>query len=131
MSILRSRVCVRHSRTCAGGDPRLRQPALGEQRPQPARVGAIGLGVTLLASQRARLRRLGQVHHHTGARQHLIDEQPARARLHRDLHVLAGELPNPIADRLPIGPEPASQDLARLGVQRIERDLRPVHIKPS
>jgi hypothetical protein len=32
---------------------------------------------------------------------------------------------------LPIGPEPAAQDLARVGVQRIERHLRPVHIKPG
>src|SRR4051794_28310810 len=32
-----------------GRDPRLRQPPLHEQRPQPARVGAIGLGVALLS----------------------------------------------------------------------------------
>src|SRR3954463_3699727 len=43
-----------------GRYPRLRQATLHEQGPQPARIGAIGLGPTLLAPQRARLRRLSE-----------------------------------------------------------------------
>ena len=45
--------------------------------------------------------------------------------------VLAGELLHPLADRLAIAAHPAAQDLARFGVERIEGDLRSVHIEPS
>src|SRR5262249_13914175 len=41
------------------------------------------------------------------------------------------ELRYPRADRLPISPQATAQNLARLYVQRVEGDGRPVHIKPS
>jgi hypothetical protein len=45
--------------------------------------------------------------------------------------MLAGELLHPLADRFPIAAHPTAKDLARLGIQRIEGDLRSVHIEPS
>jgi hypothetical protein len=63
--------------------------------------------------------------------EHLIDEQPARARLHRYLDVLAGELIHPPADGLTVAAHPATEDLAGVGNERVEGDLRPVHIKAS
>ena len=112
-------------------DPRLRQPPLTQQRPQPARVGAIGLGPSLLAAQRARLRRLGQVRHRTRRRERLAHEQPPGARLHGHVHLLARKAGDPRADGLAISANPATVNLARHGVQRIEGDLRSMHIKPG
>jgi hypothetical protein len=43
-----------------GRNPRLRQPAIGEQFAQPPGVLAIGLRAPLATPQRARLHRLGQ-----------------------------------------------------------------------
>jgi len=87
--------------------------------------------MALLAPQRARLHRLGQMRHRARGRQHLRDKQPARARLQRHLDMLAGELLHPLADGLPIAAHPTAQDLARLGIERIEGDLHSVHIEPS
>jgi hypothetical protein len=64
-----------------GRDPRLRQPPVGEQFAQPARVLTIGLGAALAPAQGARLHRLGQMRHRAGGHQRVTDEQPARARL--------------------------------------------------
>ena len=68
-----------------GRDPRLGEPAVGQQLAQPARVLAIGLRATLATPQRTRLHRLGQMRHRTGADQRVTDEQPPRAGLDRDI----------------------------------------------
>jgi hypothetical protein len=68
-----------------------------------------------------------------GARvaQRLADEQPARAGLDRDVDFLAGETPDPLANSLGRGADAASLDLPRLIVESVERDLRPIHVKPG
>jgi hypothetical protein len=78
-----------------GRDPRLRQPPVGEQFAQPARALTIGLGAALAPAQGARLHRLGQMRHRAGGHQRVTDEQPARARLHRDMHLPAIKPPRP------------------------------------
>ena len=87
--------------------------------------------MALVAAQRARLRRLGQVHDRSGRRQLLRDEQPARAGLDRHLDVLAGELAHPLAHRVAIAAHPTAQHLAGVGIERVEGDLRAVHIEPG
>jgi hypothetical protein len=87
--------------------------------------------MALFAAQRACLGRLGQMRHDSRSVERLIDEQPPRARLHRHLHVLAGKLRHPLADRLAVTADAATHDLARLGIERVEGDLRPVHIQAS
>jgi len=91
-----------------GRDPGLRQTSVGEQLAQPPGVLAIGLGAALASPQRARLDRLGQVRLGTGGDQRVAHEQPARARLHRDLD-LALKAPDPRADgrRRRVDPTPA------------------------
>ena len=88
-------------------DPRLRQPPLTQQRPQPARVRAIGLGVALLAAQRARLRRLGQVRDRTRRRQRLAHEQPP-VHASTATSTCSPAKPDPRADRLPISANPST-----------------------
>jgi hypothetical protein len=81
------------------GDPRFRQPARGEQLPQPSRVLAVRVGATLVAPQRPGLDRLGQTRHAAGALDRASDEQPARAGFDRDTHLAAAEPPDPILHR--------------------------------
>ena len=79
-----------------GRDPRLRQPADQQQLPQMPGISPVGLRALLLALQRGRLRRLGQVHLGADPLQFLDHEPPARRRLQRDLEPLALE---PIKER--------------------------------
>ena len=131
ISVCRNRARERHWRTCSGGIHASGKPAIGEQLAQPARVLAIGLRAPLATPQRARLHRLGQMRHRARRRERVADEQPARARLDRDID------PRP-AKRLAHarhgrrrGVDPPAHHLARLGVQRVEGDLRSMHIKPG
>jgi hypothetical protein len=114
-----------------GRDQGLRQPPLQEQRAQPPGVLAVGLGAPLPAPQGAGLDRLGQMR--DGARLHkrLAHKQPARAGLHRDMQLRAGEPLRPLAHGRRRGPDAAAPHLARLLVENVEGDLRPVHIKPG
>jgi hypothetical protein len=112
-------------------DPGLRQSALAEQLPQPAGVLAVGLGAPLLAAQRARLDRLGQMRNDARLDQRLADKQPARARLDRNVDFLAGELPGPRPNSLRRGRYPAAAHLPRLLVENVEGDLRSMHTKPG
>jgi hypothetical protein len=112
-------------------DPGLRQPTRGEQLSQPAGVLAVGLGAPLLAAQRARLDRLGEMRNGARLGERLANEQPARARLDRDMHLLAGKAPNPLANTLRCSANPATPKLSRLAVQSVESDLRSMHIKPG
>ena len=63
--------------------------------------------------------------------QRVTHEQPARARLHRDMHLAAPEALRPAPDRRRRGLNAATHHLTRHGVQRVESDLRSMHIKPG
>ena len=76
-----------------GRDPRLRQPPLREQLAEPQRVLAVGLRATLATPQRPRLHGLGQMRSPTARLDALCDEQPARARLDRDMHLTTAKRP--------------------------------------
>jgi len=68
-----------------------------------------------------------------GARlgQRLAHEQPARARLDRDMDLPTREAPGPPADGIGCRSDAATVDLARLAVKRVEGDLRSVHVEPG
>jgi hypothetical protein len=71
----------------AGRDPALRQPALGQQHPQVAAVGLIGLGVPLAAAGERGVGRLGQMHRDPGRGQLLGNITPPGAPLDRERDV--------------------------------------------
>jgi hypothetical protein len=98
---------------------------------KPAGVLAIGLGPALAAAQRAGLHGFGQVRRCPGRGQRVADEQPAGARLDRDVDLAPAEARRPAADGRRRGVDPAAFDLARFGVQRVEGDLRSMHVKPG
>lgn len=56
-----NRAIVRTSTTCPRGDPRLRQPALEQQRTQQPRIRLVGLRALLRPPQRRRLGQLRQM----------------------------------------------------------------------
>ena len=99
-----------------GRDPRLGQAALGEQLTQPARVLAIGLSAPLATPQRARLHRLGQMRNRTRGHERVTDEQPARARLHRDIDLAAAKALRPALDGHRRGIDATPAHLARFDV---------------
>src|SRR4029453_4994529 len=96
-----------------GRDPGLREPAVGEQLAQPARVLAIGLGTTLATAQRTRLDRLAQMRPRPGGDQRVTDEQPPGAGLHRDVRLAATETLNPPRHGRRRRVDPAASHLAR------------------
>ena len=112
-------------------DPGFRQPFLGKQRAQPARVLAIGLRAPLAPAQRARLDRLGEMRDRTGTLKRLGDEQPAGARLERDLHLAILEACGPALHRAGRRVDPPARQLAGVGVQSVDCDLPAVHVKAS
>ncbi|HEY6694427.1 MAG TPA: hypothetical protein VI006_16365 [Solirubrobacteraceae bacterium] len=114
-----------------GRDPRLRQPPLGEQLAQPAGVLAIGLGAPLAPAQRARLDRLGQMRHRARGDQRVTDKQPPGAGLHRDIDLARIEALDPAGDGRRRGVNPTAAHLPRARVERVERDLPAMHIKPG
>jgi hypothetical protein len=61
----------------------------------------------------------------------LAHEQPARARLDRDVDLLVREASDPTADTLRRGSDAATMELARLPVESVEGDLRSVHVEPG
>jgi hypothetical protein len=129
-SVLRTRVRVRHSRTCAGEiQASGSRPSASGVR-TPARVLAVGLGAPLAAAARPRLGRLGQVRDGPSLTQRLTHEQPTRAGLDRDDDPPAPEAPNPTAHRLPVRRNTPTVDLARFRIERVEGDLTSVHVKP-
>lgn len=113
-----------------GRDPRLRQPPVHQQLPQMPGVSAVGLGPLLLPAQRARLRRLAQMHPRANATQLLAHEAPARRRLQRHLELQARESlqepPHPFTVRRR-HPRPA--DLPGHRVDPLRRDLCSVLIQ--
>jgi hypothetical protein len=61
----------------------------------------------------------------------VADKQQARAGVHRHVDLAAIEAPGPARDRARRRVDPTTADLARLGVERIESDLRSMHVKPD
>jgi hypothetical protein len=113
-----------------GRHPRLRQPTDHQQLPQMLRVRAVALGPLLVPAQRARLRRLSQMHSRVDAAQLLNNEPPARRRLKRDLELLARETGEKPSHALTVRRRDTSPaDLTRLGVDPLGRDLRSVLIQ--
>jgi hypothetical protein len=80
------------------------------------------LGTTLLAAQRVGLDWLGEMRH-TRLGERLADEQPARARLNRNVNLLATKAPNPVTNTLRRGANTTTLDLARLAVNNVESDF--------
>jgi hypothetical protein len=107
-----------------GRDPRLRQPAIGEQLAQPTRVLAIGLRAPLGTPQRSRLHRLGQMRRRARRDQLLDHEPPAGRGLHSRLNLLARQALQKPPHTIAIGRTDATTPhLTRLGVKQVIRDL--------
>jgi hypothetical protein len=83
------------------------------------------------APQRARLDRLGEMGHRARLAQRLADEQPARAGLDRHVNLALPEPLYPATHGVRIRRDPTAGQLARFAVQRIEGDLRSVHVEPG
>ena len=108
-----------------GRDPRLRHSPRQQQLAQMPRVGAVALGTLLVAAQRRRLSRLGEMHSRPRRPQLLDQESPAGRRLGRDLQLLAGELRQKPPDAGPIGrSHPRTADLTSLKLDPLRSDLR-------
>src|ERR1035441_268864 len=113
-----------------GRDPRLRQPPDHQQLPQMLRVSAVALRTLLVAAQRARLRRLSQMHTRVDATQLLNDEMPASRRLERHLELLASEPAEEPSHALTVRRRHTSPaNLTRHSVEPLRRDLRSVLIQ--
>jgi hypothetical protein len=69
--------------------------------------------------------------HRAHLHQRLAHEQPARARLDRDVDLLAREPLHPRPNSLRRGRYPATAHLARPLVKSVEGDLRSMHVKPG
>jgi hypothetical protein len=113
-----------------GRAPRLRQAPLTEQLTQPPGVRPVGLRAALAPPQRAGLHRLGQMRERAGPLQRPAHEQPARARLNRNMHDPAPEPPHPLLDRRRARIELTAPHLAAHRIQGVERDLPTMHVEP-
>jgi hypothetical protein len=106
-----------------GRDQRLRQPADQQQLALMASVGPVGLRALLLALQRARLRRLSEMHIGADPPRLLDHEPPARRGLQRHLEILTRkppeERPDPFAVRRR---DPRAGDLPRDRVDPLRGD---------
>ena len=115
-------------------DPRDRHLPVGDQRPQMTGIGLVGLGSALRAAQGRGLGRLSQQRGDPRPLQLLHHEQPPRAALHRETHIIAAREPllQPAAQRHPARRlDPAPPHLPGHGVQIVEGDLSTVDVKPS
>jgi hypothetical protein len=84
-----------------GRDPALRQPALGQQRPE---MPGVGLGPPFPAAGGSGVGRLAEVRGDPGRGQLLGDVPPARASLHRERGIVpVGEPGQPGAQVRPVG----------------------------
>src|SRR5216683_2900209 len=117
----------------AGRDPALRQPTLGQQRPEVPAVGLVGLGVPFAAAGEGGVRRLGQMRRDAGRGQLLGDIPPPGAPLDRERDVLAAVEPRqPGPQVLPVRrADLAAPHLPGAGVEIVEGDLLPVDIQPA
>src|SRR4051812_13585118 len=123
ISVLRSRVLVRQSRTCAGGiHASGKRPSASNVRNQRASARAVLAWRFLPRSALVSAGSPRCVTTPAASSTSYTNNQPVQ-RLHRHLYVLAGEQRHPRADRLAIAADPATHDLAGLGIERIEGDL--------
>jgi hypothetical protein len=111
--------------------PRLGQTAFAEQLAQVASVGTIGLRASLLPPAGARLGGLGKMRPRARLGQRATNEQAARTRLDRDLDLLTRETLDPGANSRRCRVTAAAAQLPRLGIERVERDLSSMHVKPG
>jgi len=96
-----------------------------------ASIRAVGLRALLVATQRARLRRLGQMRNRADRGQLLDHEPPPRRRLQSDLELTAAKPGKEPPHTRPVPRRDARPpDLARRCVQPLRRDLRAVLIEP-
>jgi hypothetical protein len=94
------------------------------------RVSAVALRPLLVAAQRARLRRLSEMHPRVDATQLLNDEAPAHCRLQRHLELLTSKPGQKPAHTLTVRRRhPRPTDLPGRRVQPLSRDLRSVLIQ--
>jgi hypothetical protein len=113
-------------------NPRLRQPSLDQRLPHQASIGAVGLGPTLPAPQRRRVRRFGQMGPEPGPFDLLDHEPPTRAPLTGQIHLLTSELAQPLPEPFPgHTQDPTPTHIPGVGIQHIERDLTTVNIQPT
>jgi len=111
-------------------DPALRQSRGHQQLPQMPRVRPVVLRALLVPTQRARLRRLREMHPGANPPQLLDHEPPARRRLQRHLELPATEpcqeLPHARTVRRH---DPTTRYLTRLDIDPLGSDLRPMLIQ--
>jgi hypothetical protein len=114
-----------------GGDVGLRQPPGHQQLTQVPRVRAIGLRALLVALERARLGRLGQVRLSADRDEFLDHEPPARRgfQSHLEMPALKPGKEPPHATSIG-GNHARARHLTSLRVQPLRSDLRAVLIKP-
>ena len=86
-----------------GRDVGLGQPTAHQQLPQTPRVAAVGLGPPLVALQRARLGRLGQMRFSTDGEELLDHEPPPGRGLQRHLEPLTGKPRQEAPNTGPVG----------------------------
>ena len=111
-------------------NPRLGHPPLDQQLAQQPRVQAVGPRSPLRAAARARVGRLSEMHLRADRLELFDDEPPARHRLHGRDQIAAGKaLQEPTERRAIRRPHLAGHDLAALNIERVERDLRAMHIE--
>jgi hypothetical protein len=93
-------------------------------------IGPVGLGALLLAFERARLRRLGQMHISADPLELLDHEPPARRRLQRHLEIPTLKPGQELADPGAIGRrDPRARDLPGDRVDPLRGDLRTMLIQ--
>jgi len=130
--VWRIRARERHWRTCSGGiHASGSRPSASSSRSQRASSRSVFARRLRPRSARARLYRLGEMRRHAGRGQRVTDEQAARARLDRDVDFAAREARDPARRGRRRGVDPAACHLTRFGVQRVEGDMRTMHVKPG
>ena len=113
-----------------GWNPRLRHPPDHQQLPQMPRIRPVGLRSLLVPAQRARRRRLTQMHP-SATPPLLNDKPPTRRRLERDLELLTRGTAKKATHALPVRRrQQRPADFTSDRVDPLRRDLRSMLINP-
>jgi hypothetical protein len=72
-----------------------------------------------------------RVHPYRGAFAASTQDSAKSGEFHRDTHLTPSKAPNPALHGRRRGVDPTTTDLARLRVERIEGELRSMHVKPG